>query len=678
MHGSLSCVSCHLDAETVPHIGRPTAVRCGNCHNDGRLPPERFHSQLFLGARLVPDGVAMRVVSPPPAPRGVTDASCRKCHDGKKAVEPHPIPPGTAHDGRSGVDCHTSAARPHGSKSAGDAPLAKVACGRCHVDEAGAFNVAVHGTMRGEGDTGAPTCVTCHGTHDIRGPDDPASQVHPVRVAAACLSCHADAQFLAARGMTMSIHADSYAASVHARAVPERGLAVAATCVDCHGAHRILPRKDAASASNFQRQSATCGRCHQQEAAEYNASAHGRAAARGAHEAPACSDCHGEHSILSATDPRSTTYRLAVAQTLCLGCHERLVLGVKYDLPGKVGKTYLDSYHGLATRGRSTTAAVCTDCHGVHRINAESDTTSTIHASNRRNTCGRCHSDATDRFATGPVHTSYPDHWLTNLVRIAYRLIISGTLGGMIAWITILMFPSIRLRISSSLEAGPLRFTRIESIQHLVLGLSFVALVVTGFALAFPDASWVGGLAWLGLTEEIRGIAHRIAGVTLMVAAIGHILWIALSKRGRKFLDRMRPRTSDPKSALDHGLHAVGRRPQHPHFGHFSYFEKLEYWALVWGTIVMAVTGLVLWFPEFLPRLAVNVSEAIHFYEALLAAGAILIWHMFFVLVDPDVFPLNPSIFTGRAAPGSDLASRTESDDPAETPNEAKKDEPEP
>lgn len=545
---------------------------------------------------------------------------------------------------------------------------AKVACGRCHVDEAGAFAVAVHGSLRSEGDSAAPTCVTCHGSkerggHEIRGPRDPASSVYPTRVAATCLACHADASFARARGLTMAIHADSYAASVHAQAAPARGLAIAATCVDCHGSHRILPRRDPASATNFQRQAATCGRCHEKEAADYSVSAHGKAAARGAHEAPSCSDCHGEHATLSATDPRSTTYRLAVAQTLCLGCHERMVLGVQFGLPGKVGSTFLDSYHGLASRARSTSAAVCTDCHGVHRILAESDTASTIHPSNRRATCGRCHHDATDRFATGKVHTAYADHWLTNLVRGAYRLIITGTLGGMIAWIVILMLPSVRARIDSSREAGPIRFTRLERVQHLVLTLAFITLAVTGFALAFPDAAWAVALSNLGLTESVRGLVHRIAGVTLIANALAHGAWIALSRHGRNFLARIRPRRDDPRTAMDHATHALNIRAAHPRFEHFAYFEKVEYWALVWGTIVMTATGIMLWIPEYLPRLAVNVGEAIHFYEAFLAAGAVLIWHMFFALVDPDIYPLNPSIFTGRAAPGSDLARRTETDD---------------
>jgi cytochrome b subunit of formate dehydrogenase len=666
IHGNLACVSCHKDAEPVPHPAKPSVVQCGACHNDGRRPPARFHSLLFLGSRLVPDAGMMRVVTPANAPRGIPDAACLKCHNGVRARRPSAIPAGTPHAGRACVDCHADAGLPHGGEAvpgagnARDSGLAPVQCGRCHVDEGGAFAATIHGETGSGGAAAAPDCVTCHGSHEIRAAEDPASLVHPSRVAANCLTCHADPAFIRERGLGMTIHRDSYTASVHAQPVPDRGLAAAATCVDCHGAHTILPRRNPASASNFQRQAATCGRCHEKEAAEYLASAHGRAAVRGEHEAPACSDCHGEHAILSHTDPRSTTHRLAVAQSLCLGCHERLVLGVKYGLSGQVGKTYLDSYHGLATRARSTSAAVCTDCHGTHKILAQTDTASTIHLVNRRATCGRCHQDASDRFAAGTVHSAYKDHWLTNLIRIGYRILITGTLGGMFVWVSMLMLPAFRQRFEATREAGPLRFTRFESLQHLVLAVSFIALAVTGFALAFPDAGWARLLGAIGLTEEFRGLAHRGAGIALIAAGVVHGLWIARPGRGRRFLLRILPRRGDAVSALDHAAYALGRKAEHPHFGHFSYFEKMEYWALIWGTFVMAATGLVLWFPESLPRLVANVSEAIHFYEAVLAVGAILVWHMFFVFVDPDIYPLNTSIFTGRAAPGSDLARRTE------------------
>jgi cytochrome b subunit of formate dehydrogenase len=92
--------------------------------------------------------------------------------------------------------------------------------------------------------------------------------------------------------------------------------------------------------------------------------------------------------------------------------------------------------------------------------------------------------------------------------------------------------------------------------------------------------------------------------------------------------------------------------------GRFTYAEKAEYWALVWGTIVMGVTGLMLWFEVQvsswlqLPRWWVDVALLIHFYEAILATLAIIIWHLYAVIFDPDVYPVNFAVLDGRMREG--------------------------
>ena len=65
----------------------------------------------------------------------------------------------------------------------------------------------------------------------------------------------------------------------------------------------------------------------------------------------------------------------------------------------------------------------------------------------------------------------------------------------------------------------------------------------------------------------------------------------------------------------------------------------MEYWAVVWGTIIMGVTGLMIWFKtdvtHWLPRWAVDVALTIHYYEAILACLAIVVWHFYHVMFDP-------------------------------------------
>jgi cytochrome b subunit of formate dehydrogenase len=97
--------------------------------------------------------------------------------------------------------------------------------------------------------------------------------------------------------------------------------------------------------------------------------------------------------------------------------------------------------------------------------------------------------------------------------------------------------------------------------------------------------------------------------------------------------------------------HNLGRGP-HPGFGKFNYAEKAEYWAFLWGTLVMALSGAVLWFNDFslkyLPKWVSDVSTAVHWYEAILATLAILVWHFYFVIFDPDVYPMERAWLTGK------------------------------
>ena len=89
-----------------------------------------------------------------------------------------------------------------------------------------------------------------------------------------------------------------------------------------------------------------------------------------------------------------------------------------------------------------------------------------------------------------------------------------------------------------------------------------------------------------------------------------------------------------------------------PKIGRFGYAEKMEYWAVVWGTIIMGATGLAIWFKidvtHHLPRWVVAVATTIHYYEAVLACLAIIVWHFYHVMFDPDVYPINTACLDGR------------------------------
>jgi cytochrome b subunit of formate dehydrogenase len=371
-------------------------------------------------------------------------------------------------------------------------------------------------------------------------------------------------------------------------------------------------------------------------------------------DAAACTDCHSEHSIARPDAAQSTVAKSHVSQT-CANCHaaERIVR--KYGLPADRVATYRDSYHGLADENGSSAAANCASCHGVHDVLPSSDPKSRIHASNLLDTCSRCHAGATAGFVEGRVHAA-PDaeneraaYW----VQLVYWLLIPLTVGGMLLHNGVIFGKYVRdkwrARRRSSLHV---RFRPPEVAAHAALAVSFIALAVTGFALTYPKAAWVRGLAAIGMTESVRGWLHRGAAVLFAAAVVAHVVYSAATKHGRYGLARMLPRVSDAREALANMKWHLGLSKERPRFDRFDYTMKVEYWALVWGGFVMFVTGAALWFKvdvtHYVPRWMVYVAERVHFYEAILAVSAIVVWHFFFVIFHPAEYPMSLTWIDGR------------------------------
>jgi formate dehydrogenase gamma subunit len=227
---------------------------------------------------------------------------------------------------------------------------------------------------------------------------------------------------------------------------------------------------------------------------------------------------------------------------------------------------------------------------------------------------------------------------------------IFGVIGAMLVHNGLLFFKKVRAHLRSS-GRPVLRMSRAQRWQHAVLASSFITLAVTGFALKFPN-SWIGIM--MGSSEPFRRWSHRIAGIVLLAAGLFHIIYLLSSKDGRQLIKDLFPIKQDVSDVIAAMRYLTGLSAEKPRIGRFGYAEKMEYWAVVWGTIIMGVTGLMIWFKmdvtHWLPRWLVDVALTIHYYEAVLACLAIIVWHFYHVMFDPDVYPLNMACWDGKVS----------------------------
>jgi len=509
-------------------------------------------------------------------------------------------------------------------------------------------------------------CVDCHARNGdmttILPASDPRSTINRTNIAETCGRCHGDKSVMQGSGISNQPFL-SYRESVHAKAIA-RGNTGAAVCTDCHNSHDIRAASDAQSSIFKVNVPKTCGKCHETEANEFTASIHGQAVARGVSRAPVCTDCHGIHDIKMPFEQNTGSASAAVGTESCAKCHEGVALTQEFGVASERVSSYQASYHGLASRLGSKVVANCASCHGVHNILPSSDPKSMINAANLPQTCGQCHVGATANFTKGRIHlgaalTSGAAYGYdvsvvgTTVVRWIYLPLIVLVIGGMVVHNALVWRKKAAAKRRYE-SRTIIRLTRNQRWQHWLLLTSFLVLVLSGFALQYPN-SW---LAWLlGSNEPFRRTIHRMAAVIMLITGTYHVLYLALSSEGRQWVKDMLPKGKDVKDVAQNFGYYLGLRADKPKIARFGYAEKAEYWAVVWGTIIMGLTGLMIWFKigifGFLPRWWIDIALAIHFYEAVLATLAIVVWHFYQVIFDPDIYPANFAFIDGRVSEAS-------------------------
>ncbi len=601
--------------------------------------------------------------APAPAEEELTSEACLACHGTEGFSGPNGQPlfingdafNASVHGTLSCTACHADAT------TLSHEPLKKVgieACATCHEDTVAEYRKSVHGKSRLKGNGEAATCTSCHGNiHTVTPHTEPTSAAHWSKMAETCARCHANVEMAKKFQIPVVQPAEAYLQSAHAHAVAKGNHA--AVCSDCHGSHNILRNTDPRTAILRANVPETCGKCHAEILTAYRESVHGEALARGASDTPVCTDCHGEHRILSPAEPSSPVSATKVAKETCGRCHASERLSEKYGFDSKKVTAFQDSYHGLAARAGRATVANCSSCHGVHDIRRSSDPKSSINAANLAATCGKCHPSAGARFTIGSVHGSSNavGTWAASWVRWIYLWLIALTIGGMFAHNALDFSRKVRRQRTGPppIPPGqPERMVRPLRWQHGLTMMSFGVLVYTGFALKFPESWWARPLLVFETELGLRGLIHRVAAVIMIVALMWHVGQVCVSRRLRTcIVFGMLPSLHDAKVLFGTLAYYLRLRRTPPHSGKtFNYAEKAEYLAFMWGSVVMAVTGFALWFSnqtlQYLPGWVPDVATAVHFYEAILASLAILVWHFYWVIFDPDVYPMDWTWWDGH------------------------------
>ncbi|MDH3756643.1 MAG: hypothetical protein OEV10_13515 [Gammaproteobacteria bacterium] len=551
---------------------------------------------------------------------------CLACHDDIEYSS-------TAHPDVACGECHTNIVDKRHKR--GVEPLTdEDSCGNCHGRTVRTIGRSIH--------DGQAACIDCHGDpHAIRKVEEADCKVSAVNQIGQCGACHD----------TPETPLQDYVQSEHGRALLLSGLVAAPSCASCHGSHKILAADDPNAQTSRQHAPEMCGRCHALLLETWKEqSAHGLAWQAG-EEGPVCTDCHSSHGI---ADPISAAARLKTPET-CGNCHD-IQLG-----------SFRDSFHGQASDLGLAAGATCSDCHTPHQNLGKEDPRSSVHPDNLLATCAQCHDGITAAFATFNPHND-PKNPEDDFAVYIVWLFMTGLLIGVFAffgvhdllWLQRSMVALAKGEFKEERDKhGPYirRFNAMNISMHVVIITTFLLLALTGLPLKFHDMPWAQTLIGMLGGIDFARVIHRLAAIGTfgyMAFHVGNVFirWLIRKEPGMFWgPNSMTPQPQDVRSFLGNIRYFLylGDRPVGDRW---TYWEKFDYLAVFWGVVIIGLSGLMLWFPDFftrfLPGWTLNAAHVIHSDEALLATGFIFIFHFFHTHLRPESFPMDLVVFTGK------------------------------
>lgn len=196
------------------------------------------------------------------------------------------------------------------------------------------------------------------------------------------------------------------------------------------------------------------------------------------------------------------------------------------------------------------------------------------------------------------------------------------------------------------------RFSLAPRIEHMVLMTSFTMLSLTGLAQKYFQAGWAQWvISTLGGIDGVT-LLHRVFAFLFAGGAVYHAGFLVYHLAVAKRAPSMIPTGKDATDAITYLRYCLGLTNRQPQYDRYDFRQKFEYWGIIFGGLIMLVSGAILMWPilvtKIFPGALVPAAKEFHSNEAMLALLTIVVWHFYSSHFRPGIFPGDFTIFTGK------------------------------